>query len=218
MILREAPKLWPDCEAPRFVPACKPMIASLARKVSSENSRRFSSAGRGPSTGPLYSGCLYVYLIQSGNQEMIHSYETLMAVLNLRRDRWQKWSVWLGRYFCNPINRLSGIDQRLVLHILCKRVEICRKNMKKLKKITLWIFAMGISRLFDSWNAQQMVWSLSTFVSTQFTPGTQKLNDVRLPMAWALHLTKTYSFAENVAAFRMECTVSCYCVPIPSTE
>lgn len=63
MILREAPKLWPDCEAPRFVPACKPMIASLARNVSSENSRRFSSAGRGPNTGPLYSGCLYVYLI-----------------------------------------------------------------------------------------------------------------------------------------------------------
>jgi hypothetical protein len=59
MIFLEAPKLWPACVAPLFVPACKPMIASPALNCCSENSRLFSSEGLGPNQGPLHSGCLY---------------------------------------------------------------------------------------------------------------------------------------------------------------
>lgn len=60
IILRDAPKLWPDCVAPRLVPACRPIIASLARNCWSENSRRFSSDGLGPKNGPRHSGWRYV--------------------------------------------------------------------------------------------------------------------------------------------------------------
>lgn len=58
MILRDAPKFCPDWLAPRFVPACNPIIASDARNWSSVKSRRFSSAGRGPKRGPLYSATI----------------------------------------------------------------------------------------------------------------------------------------------------------------
>lgn len=56
IILRDDPKLWPDCVAPRLVPAWSPMIDSLARICSSLKSRRFSSDGRGPRNGPRHSG------------------------------------------------------------------------------------------------------------------------------------------------------------------
>lgn len=60
MIFLPAPMFVPACEAPLLCPAWSPMIASPALKTSSENSLRFSSAGRGPRNGPLNSGCLYV--------------------------------------------------------------------------------------------------------------------------------------------------------------
>lgn len=63
MILRDAPKLCPLWLAPRFVPACKPMIASDWRSCSSVKPRRFSSAGFGPKYGPCHSGCLYVCIM-----------------------------------------------------------------------------------------------------------------------------------------------------------
>lgn len=61
VILREAPKLRPDWLAPRFVPACNPIIASEARNWSSLKSRRFSSASRGPRRGPLDKIWKYAY-------------------------------------------------------------------------------------------------------------------------------------------------------------
>lgn len=59
----------------------------------------------------------------------------------LRHGRWRKWSVWPERYFCNPTSPWSGRDQRLVLHILCKRVGICeqtKRNLKITRRNMLW--------------------------------------------------------------------------------
>lgn len=57
MILRLDPILCPACEAPLFWPAWRPMIVLPAASCSSVKSRLDSSAGFGPSWGPVKSGC-----------------------------------------------------------------------------------------------------------------------------------------------------------------
>lgn len=61
IILRPAPMFCPACEAPLLLPAWSPMTVLPAAKVSSENSRLFSSDGFGPNCGPGNSGCLWHY-------------------------------------------------------------------------------------------------------------------------------------------------------------
>lgn len=58
MILRPAPMFWPAWEAPLFWPAWRPMMVWPALSCSSLKSRLDSSAGLGPSLGPVHSGCL----------------------------------------------------------------------------------------------------------------------------------------------------------------
>lgn len=58
MILRPAPMFCPAWEAPLFCPACRPMMVLPAFNCSSLKSRLASSAGLGPSLGPVHSGCL----------------------------------------------------------------------------------------------------------------------------------------------------------------
>lgn len=56
IILRPAPMFWPAWEAPLFCPACRPMMVLPAARVSSLKSLLASSAGLGPSLGPVHSG------------------------------------------------------------------------------------------------------------------------------------------------------------------
>lgn len=106
-ILRPAPMFCPDCVAPLFWPAWRPMIPSPALSCSSVNSLLFSSAGFGPRYGPFHSGCLYVC--------KRHAYVKLVTPIAFaseesysRRDRGRRGTGWPERYPSSPRDRPSG--------------------------------------------------------------------------------------------------------------
>lgn len=91
----------------------------------------------------------------------------------LRPGRWQKWSVWLKRCFCNPTSPWSGRDQRLVLHILYRRVGICGQTERNIKFARRNMLGALDGRVASTeWCG---LVTLSTFAFTQFAPGTQRI-------------------------------------------